>query len=407
LTPQVARAKIDAMRVLHVVTAFPRTESDVITPWLVQTIRLLRTRGVDAEVFTSSYRGLGHQNLFGIPIHRFRYFPRRWEDFTHDETAPDRMRKGLRYKLEALAYILCGQGAIERLCRREKFDIVHVHWPFPHALFGAAARRAGKCRVICSFYGVELRWVKSRLPIFKPFVRWAIRSADAVTAISNHTAGEMRELAPREVTVIPYGAALPETTAVPRPLTPGLQSMTVLFVGRLVERKGLKYLIEAMKLVREKTDARLVIVGGGGERAGLESLVKELGLQNAVTFTGFVSSEEKEQYLQGCSAFVLPAVRDAKGDVEGLGTVLLEAMMHHKPVIASASGGITDIVKHEQTGLLVKECDVPGLADAIARLLADPDLSRRLAEQGYQHAVQAFGWDSIIDRTMKLYAEVA
>ena len=162
-----------------------------------------------------------------------------------------------------------------------------------------------------------------------------------------------------------------------------------------------------MKLVREKTTARLVIVGDGGERAGLESQVKSLGLQDAVTLTGFISSEQKEQYLRECSAFVLPAVRDAKGDVEGLGTVLLEAMMHRKPVIASASGGITDIVKHEQTGLLVKERDVPGTADAIVHLLTEPDLSRRLSEQGYQHAVQAFGWDSIIDRTMKLYAEVA
>jgi glycosyltransferase involved in cell wall biosynthesis len=130
-------------------------------------------------------------------------------------------------------------------------------------------------------------------------------------------------------------------------------------------------------------------------------------LENVVTLTGFVTPEQKEQYLRECSAFVLPAVRDAKGDVEGLGTVLLEAMLHRKPVVASASGGITDIVKHEQTGLLVKERDVDGLARAIVRVLTDSELSRRVAEQGYQHAEQAFGWDSIIDRTMKLYAEVA
>src|SRR5512136_1865525 len=120
------------MRVLHVVTAFPRDERDVITPWLVETLKRLRARGIDAEVFTSAYKGLGDQQLFGIPVHRFRYFTKKWEDFTHDETAPDRMRKGIRYKLEALTYLECGQVAIERLCRREKYDIVHVHWPFPH-----------------------------------------------------------------------------------------------------------------------------------------------------------------------------------------------------------------------------------------------------------------------------------
>jgi glycosyltransferase involved in cell wall biosynthesis len=394
------------MRVLHVVTAFPRTESDVITPWLVETLKRLKAQGVDVEVFTSSYKGLGDQVLFGIPIHRFRYFPKRWEDFTHDETAPDRMRKGLRYKLEAVAYVVSGQAAIARLCRRQRYDIVHVHWPFPHALFGSAARRAGKCKVISSFYGVELRWVKSRLPIFKPFVRWAIRSADAVTAISNHTAGEIQELEPRDVTVIPFGASLEQTNVEPRSLTPDPGPLTILFVGRLVERKGVKYLIEALKLVREKFDARLVIVGNGSERANLEAQARELGLNDAVTFAGFVSSPDKERLYRECSMFVLPAARDAKGDVEGLGTVLLEAMMHHKPVIASESGGITDIVKHEQTGLLVKERDVRSLADAILRVLGDRQLSNKLAEQGYQHAVHSFGWESIVASLVKLYGEV-
>jgi glycosyltransferase involved in cell wall biosynthesis len=397
------------MRVLHVVTAFPRTECDVITPWLVETLKRLKAQGVDVEVFTSSYKGLPDQTLFGIPVHRFRYFPKRWEDFTHDETAPDRMRKGLRYKLEAVAYVVLGQAAISRLCRSQHYDIVHVHWPFPHALFGSAARRAGKCKVISSFYGVELRWVKSRLPIFKPFVRWAIRSADLVTAISNHTAAEIQELEPRDVTVIPFGASIEELkpqAASRQPPAASDQPPVILFVGRLVERKGVRYLIEALKLVREKLDARLVIVGNGSERANLEARARELGISDKMTFAGFVSSPDKERLYRECSVFVLPAVRDAKGDVEGLGTVLLEAMMHHKPVIASESGGITDIVKHEQTGLLVKERDVRGLADAILRMLGDRQLGNRLAEQGCQHAVRSFGWESIIERILKLYAEV-
>lgn len=395
------------MRVLHVVTAFPRTESDVITPWLVETLKRLKAQGVDVDVFTSSYKGLPDQTLFGIPVHRFRYFPKRWEDFTHDETAPDRMKKGLRYKLEAVAYVVLGQAAISRLCRRQHYDIVHVHWPFPHALFGAAARTAGKCKVISSFYGVELRWVKSRLPIFKPFVRWAIRSADAVTAISNHTAAEIQELVQRDVTVIPFGASIEETNPETGHMAPEPGPLTVLFVGRLVERKGVKYLLEALKLVREKLDVRLVIVGNGSERASLEALAKALGLSDSVSFAGFVSSPDKERLYRECSVFVLPAVRDSKCDVEGLGTVLLEAMMHHKPVIASESGGITDIVKHEQTGLLVKERDVRGLADAILRVLGDRQFSSQLAEQGYQHAARSFGWETIVAALVKLYGQVA
>jgi glycosyltransferase involved in cell wall biosynthesis len=394
------------MRVLHVVTAFPRTEDDVITPWLVETLRRLQARGIEVEVFASSYQGLGDQTLFGIPVHRFRYFLKRRENLTHDETTPDRMRQGLLYKLMAFTYVAGGAAAIGRLCRSRRYDIVHVHWPFPHAVFGDAARRAGGAKVIASFYGVELRWVKKKLPVFKPFLRWAVRSADAVTAISNHTASEIRELSPREVSVIPFGAALEEPDGSAPAQAPG-PGRNALFIGRLVERKGVRYLVEAMKLVRQKLDARLTIVGDGSERPALEELAKQLGLEDAVKFTGIVSSPKKEEYHRQSGVFVLPAVTDSKGDTEGLGTVLLEAMMHRKPVIASDTGGITDIVKHEQTGLLVPERDVAGLAAAITRVLLEPDLARRLGEQGYAHARENFGWDRIVDELTALYMKVA
>jgi glycosyltransferase involved in cell wall biosynthesis len=386
------------MRVLHVVTAFPRTEDDVITPWLVETLKRLKARGVEVEVFTSSYRGLGDQQLFGIPIHRFRYFFRRREDLTHDETTPDRMRKGLLYKLMAFTYVIGGYFAIRRLCRRRQYDIVHIHWPFPHAAFGAGAR-AGKAKIVTSFYGVELRWVKSRLPVFKPFLRWAVRSADAVTAISSYTANEIRELEPRDITIIPFGSALPESPAI---TPPGTGNM-ILFVGRLVERKGVRYLIDALKHLRTKLDARLVIVGGGSERERLAEQVRALDLFDAVTFAGFVSTGELEQYYRDCSVFVLPAVVDAKGDTEGLGTVLLDAMIHERPVIASQVGGIVDIVKHKETGLLVPEKDPIALAKALEQILTQPDLAHRLAEQGRRHAEEQFGWPRIIDQLMQLY----
>jgi glycosyltransferase involved in cell wall biosynthesis len=395
------------MRVLHVVTAFPRFEGDVITPWLIETLKQLRAKGIDVEVFTSSYQGLGDQQLFGLPVHRFRYFPKRWENLTHDETTPDRMRKGLLYKFMAVAYVLCGYLAIARLCRKQKYDIVHIHWPFPHAAFGPGVRPSG-CKVIASFYGVELRWVKSRLPVFKSFLRWAIRSADAITAISTYTANEIRDLEPCAVTIIPFGAALQEPQAAsrkPQAGVPGLPA-TILFVGRLVERKGVRYLIDAIKLVRAKLDVRLVIVGDGSERPNLEAQAKALGLQDVVTFRGFISVPERNRCYQDCDVFALPAITDSKGDTEGLGVVLLEAMMHRRPVIASSAGGITDIVKHEQTGLLVPEKDSRALADAVIRVLTDRALAQRLGEQGYGYARDNFGWDRIVTLLTGLYSRL-
>ena len=131
------------MRILHVVTAFPRGPEDVIVPWLVELIVRQREAGHDVEVFTSAYRGGGNTAYRDIPVHRFRYAPARWEDLTHDEAAPDRMRRSLLYKLLPLPYVLAGMWSIWRLCRRKRYDVVHVHWPVPHALFGWAAGGGG------------------------------------------------------------------------------------------------------------------------------------------------------------------------------------------------------------------------------------------------------------------------
>src|SRR3989442_8351614 len=104
------------MRILHVVTAFPRFPNDIISPWLVEMLKRLRAGGHDVEVFAPAYRGGGNREFEGIPIHRFRYFPARWEDMTHDQATLDRLRRSPRYKIMPLFYVLGGVWAAWRLC---------------------------------------------------------------------------------------------------------------------------------------------------------------------------------------------------------------------------------------------------------------------------------------------------
>ena len=163
------------MRTLHLVTAFPRDERDIIAPWLVELIKRQRAAGHDAQVFTASYHGSGDHRFAGIPVHRFRYFFARWEALTHDESAADRMRRSLLYRLMPAPFVIAGMVAVWRLCRRERYDVIHVHWPVPLALWGWAARRARRIPVVLTFYGIELRWVTRSLSFLKGFVRWACR----------------------------------------------------------------------------------------------------------------------------------------------------------------------------------------------------------------------------------------
>src|SRR5437879_2934552 len=300
------------MRILHVVTAFPRFPNDIISPWLVEMLKRLRAAGHDVEVFAPAYRGGGNREFEGIPIHRFRYFPARWEDMTHDQATLDRLRRSPRYKIMPLFYVLGGVWAAWRLCRRRRYDVVHVHWPLPHALFGWAARRACGARMVTSWYGVELRWVRSSLPWLKRFLVWALRASDQVVAISSATAREITNLVPVSVRVIPYTVGFPET-APGSSLPPAGDSFVILFVGSLVERKGVRYLIDALPLLPADLHAKLVIIGDGAERSRLEAQVRERGLEHRVEVRGAGPEQELRRAYAGASVVVLPAIVEAPG----------------------------------------------------------------------------------------------
>jgi len=284
----------------------------------------------------------------------------------------------------------------------------------PHALFGAAARAAsgGRTALVCSFYSVELTWVSRRLPWLTPFLRWSARTADAVTAISRSTAGLVRDLAGREAHVVPFAAAAgagggegaAADAAPPLERRPG-EPLRLLFVGRLVERKGVEHLVRALPAVARERRAELTVVGEGEWEPVIREAAREAGVADAVRLTGYVDRETLERLYAGADLFVLPAVVDRKGDTEGLGVVLLEAMRAGRPVIASRVGGIPDIVEHGRSGWLVPPGDPGALADAILRAAADPEAARAVSREGRRRAVEDFSWEGILDALEAAYED--
>lgn len=390
------------MRVLHIVTAYPRYPGDAIVPWLAELIRHLRSRGVEGEVFTSAYRGGGNREHDGSVVHRFRYMPARWERLTHEENAADRAGRSPVFALVSVAYIVAGMWAIRRLVRRERYDVIHVHWPVPHALFGMVAQRVSGAPVVTTYYGAELR-LAARSALFTRLLRAGARRSARNVAISRHTADDLARLTGVAAEVIPYSSAFsPHAHSTAREA----KAFTALFVGRLVERKGLPVLLEAWKRAA-MPNARLVIIGGGPDRAALEARAATLGVSGSVEFRGRVSDSELAAAYSEADLFVLPAVVDARGDTEGLGVVLLEAMASNIPVIASAAGGITDVVVDGESGVLVPPGDAEALAAALGRLRNDPGLRAWLAANGAARVRDEFSWDAIADRWAAVYRGVS
>src|SRR6476660_782754 len=196
------------MKVLFIVTAYPRHEGDVITPWMGETIDRLRNTGIDVEVLAPSYKGSSTQIVGGVKVHRFRYAPAELETLTHDVPAMDRIRKSPLMASLLPGYIAAGSAAAARVAREGDFDVVHAFWPIPHGLFGLAARSASKAALVSTFFSSELNWQGPSKKIFGPMLQRIVRNSDAVTVISTFTGERLRQFVPgvKDV-IIPFGAA--------------------------------------------------------------------------------------------------------------------------------------------------------------------------------------------------------
>lgn len=391
------------LKILHIVTMFPRNESDYgIAPWLVGYLQQLESMGVHNVVLAPSYRGLGNQVVRGIEVKRFRYFFRRFENLTHEVNAVTRIRQNPLYFFCVPFLIIAGYFATRRLIRENDFDIVQIHWPFPMVLVGLAA--FGHIPVILKFYSAELALLK-KARIFKPVVKWLAKRSASLFANSTFTAKMIEQELGCKAQVVYDGYIFPEVPP-EISLPDASRAKEILFVGRLVERKGVEYLLRALRIVYPKIDVRLTVVGTGPLFPALKALTVELGLEDRVNFTGALPQQELEKAYRRCDLFVLPACYDSSGDTEGLGVVLLEALSCGKPVIGSNVGGIPDIIKHEQTGLLVPEKDPEALAQAIERVLSDPSLYFSLAKNGFEYAKNTFSIQSIARRGKELYLTI-
>jgi glycosyltransferase involved in cell wall biosynthesis len=386
------------MKICVMTSTYALSEQDCNVPFLVQSVRRLKARGHEVYVFAPSYEGCPNQVVHGVPVRRFRYFFRRWENLTHKQGAPNRIRNPI-YLGVAFFYILFGLFQAIRYCRRHRFDIIHVQWPFPHGIWGSAASRLSGAPMVLTFHGAELLLCRKYFFV-KYFLKHAIKNAGVVHCNSSFTAGEIGRLSNKPVEIVPYGC-----TVHARPVTKDLDKPVkdILFVGRLISRKGVDYLIRAVPRLAEKMPVRVHIVGHGDKGNLWKALCRELGVEDKVIFHGAVSAEELEQQYANADVFVLPAIVDERGDTEGLGVVLVEALCFQTPVVASAVGGIPDVIIDGQTGMLVPERDPVALAEAVIKLVQDRTLARHLTQGGLAHANEYFDWDRIIDQHVHSY----
>ncbi|MBI2422559.1 MAG: glycosyltransferase family 4 protein [Candidatus Hydrogenedentes bacterium] len=272
----------------------------------------------------------------------------------------------------------------------------------------ASARRLGK-PVINFAYAFEFLKFRNLYPM-RLLLNRIYRCSHRTIAISNYTAHSLINFgAPAEkISVVRPGASL----RAPHPEDELhrlrfkyeiFEKNVILAVGRFIPRKGHLKLVSAMPAILEREPhTQLVMVGRGPCHEECMKKAAALGIEHLVVCPGFVPQHELDALYQMCTLFALPTGDDGKGQVEGFGLVYTEAHAWGKPVVAARSGGVTDAVKHNVTGLLVDGDDAAALEQAILRILQDPALAQSLGEKGLQRVKDELNWAHFARRIVEI-----
>ncbi|MBA2263153.1 MAG: glycosyltransferase family 4 protein [Chloroflexi bacterium] len=290
--------------------------------------------------------------------------------------------------------------ALAAWLRREEIDLVHSHMYRAEVLGTRAAVAAGTPVIMATVHSSRVRSPSDAalLASLTPSMDRLIVPSDS---IARKVSAEGR--AGARFTVLPNGIDLarfasPTSCTLRREfgIPPGAPLLGV--VARLEPEKGHRFLVEAMpSVLAGSPEARLVIVGEGSQTDALRALSVSLGVDGRVVFTG--RREDVSALTADLTVAVLPSLREAQG------ISILEAMARRVPVVASAVGGIPEVITSGVDGLLVPPADPGALAEAIGSLLHDLDLRRRIGEAGYRTVVDRFSIDAQVRRTQALYDE--
>jgi glycogen synthase len=351
----------------------------------------LTHRGHTVAVLTNRYpRTLaGYERIDDIPVYRYL--------MTNTRPGREQLSRLGRYLLGiALAPIQLAR--ITLFVRKFNPEIINAHFLEVSALYAYIASKFHSTRFVVSVHGSDLLGLPC--PSGQQLTdQLIVRGAHAATACSAYMAECLKLIMEdswgRRIVVTGNGVDPSELQTEERFEHPRPYLFTA---ARLVPKKGLNVLIRAMRnLVDGGFNVDLILAGSGPQEKELRNLASALNLETRVYFYGAANRRQLAALLNGCTLFVLPSL------MEGLGIAILEAMVCGKAVVASDCGGIPEIVRDNETGLLVPPGDVEMLSQTIAALLSDSARRQLFGEKGRAVALSEFQWSAVTDRYLQAY----
>jgi glycosyltransferase involved in cell wall biosynthesis len=391
----------DMPRVLFVTSSFPRWHGDSTTPFILHLAEDLTSLGWQVTLLAPHAEGARrHEHVGAIEVHRFRYFwPVRAQSICYGGGALANLRRSPLDAVKLPALVAAEWWAAMRLFG--SVDLVHSHWILPQ---GVAVAMTPARRHVATVHGSDVFALQA-----KPFAiikGWALRRASAVTANSSATKAKVSALTGSRVDaeLIPMGVDIrqPDPDAVQRIRARfGEGGPLVVFLGRVVEEKGVLDVVHAFATVREQfPTARLSVVGRGVDSDTVSHLAASLGLNEAIDQPGWTDPSEVVNWFTAADVVVAPSWFEAQG------LAVMEAQAAGAAVVATNVGGIPDAVEDGSTGILVEPRDPEALAAAVISLLDDPARAAAIGQRAAEQATQRFSRNATALAFESLYNRV-
>ncbi len=409
-----------ALRILFLTQTYPRWPGDTAGPFIRELARGLVRAGDRVTVLTPRAAQVRRAwNDDGVHVRSFAYAPPPLEVLGYGRSlaADEHVRPGAA--LAAPLYLLAAAKAVARHLGRERYDLLHAHWVAPNGLVALWPGVHKKGTLIAAgLHGSDVFLAEK--PLARPAIRRALARCCLLTGCSPELVERVQRIGyqGKLARVIPYGvdtgmfrpaAELPrEADEEPwreRLNIPG-DSTVLLGVGRLATKKGFHVLIDVLpRLLSDFGDLHAIIAGDGDQLARFRAVVNGWGSNHAsrVHLPGAVAHDDLPGLYRSADLFVLPAVHDPQGNVDGLPNVILEALASALPVVATTVSGIPLAVESGVQGVLVPEQDRAALREAIAGLLANPEQRRLMGARARARAVSELTWDMVAGRYRQAY----
>jgi glycosyltransferase involved in cell wall biosynthesis len=398
------------MKVLFVTSTLPTGDTDPVPAFVKDQLVALKKNcpSLQISVLAPHDRRSATQRFVRRPAYdeyRFHYF---WP-FAAEKLAG----RGIMPALSAnplncllIPFLFLGEFlALLALTRKLRPAVIYAHWFTPQGVIASWVGRLTGTSFVFTTHAADVE-VWSRIPLIgRHVVRSSATRARAFTAVSRRSmqklqrffsAGEWADMQ-RRGAVIPMGVASPEVR--PQRSTAEPDRTVILFLGRLVEKKGVQYLLPAYARARARLGRSLLVIAGDGPM--LESLQRQadcLGLGESVSFPGFVTGQDKIRLLLEADIHVVPSIITDGGDAEGLPVALMEGLAYGKVCIATAESGADDILTNGKDGFLVPEKNADALAAALLQAaLLDPRTRRDMQAEALRSA-QQFDWATVARR---------